>query len=116
MWVSYRLAHVRRPADLTPARTPALGGRGSHCAFEPSPLQLFPHLAVALRGPDHRMVDPARLVKGPRDVEGQAMLVDGKIAKALVHRVSCRGEAFFQAQPLGHGRFGGAEERFEKVA
>src|SRR6266566_990931 len=50
-----------------------------------SALQRSPHLAVALGGPDHRPIDAARLVVGPRDVERQTMLVDRVGGEFRVH-------------------------------
>src|SRR6266508_1739378 len=41
-----------------------------------SALQRFPNLAVALRGPDARPVDPVQLVPQPLHVERQAVLED----------------------------------------
>jgi hypothetical protein len=43
-----------------------------------SVLECNPHVAIPLGSPDHGMVDAGGLVKGARDIEGQAMLVDGE--------------------------------------
>src|SRR5713226_4647726 len=50
-----------------------------------SALQRRPHLLVALRGPEHRPIDAARLVVGARDVERQAMLVDRVRGEFRIH-------------------------------
>src|SRR5579883_2858334 len=46
-----------------------------------SAAQRRPHGAVALRRPDHRMLNAPCLVVGTRDIERHAMLVDGESCK-----------------------------------
>src|SRR5690606_37904754 len=79
-----------------------------------SSLQLLPDLAVALRGPDARPVDPGQLVPQPLHVEGETVLEDRPPAVARRERAVGGVERLLQRATrrvhLAHGLLHHAQE------
>src|SRR3984885_16265180 len=81
-----------------------------------SSLQGGPHFPVALVGPDHGILDPGGFIEGARDIERQAMLVNGKARELRIHHLARRSHCILETTPFGDGRFSGAIKRRDKIA
>src|ERR1700721_4854735 len=88
------------PIRAAPSANPTIL-LGAHNDDKSSPAQRRPHGAIALRRPDHRMLDALGLVVGPRHVEGHAMFVDGKASKFRIHHPARFVVGLFEAAALG---------------
>src|SRR5258708_27268516 len=80
-----------------------------------SPLQRRPHVAVALGGPDHRVIDALCLIEGARDIERQTMFVDRKGGEFRVHDGARRTEGLLERVAGGDASPDRAIKRAEKI-
>src|SRR5690606_2269194 len=113
----------RRPASGAARRLSARAASrtgtactGSSAPLAPSALQRRPHLPVALRGPDARMVETLRLVIGARDIERHAVLVDGEVLEPGVHHLAAAIERLLQRDASRGAPGDGAVERGQEIA
>nr|CUV37188.1 protein of unknown function [Ralstonia solanacearum]CUV42137.1 protein of unknown function [Ralstonia solanacearum]CUV60399.1 protein of unknown function [Ralstonia solanacearum] len=79
-------------------------------------MQRGPHVLVALRGPDARVLDAAGFVVGARHVEGQAVLVDEDVTELRVHRRAGVGHGGLQVHFLRDGFLAARQQRRDEVA